>query len=151
MEFILNAGVDSLEELKKKSNQALKTCDYSEQTIQSQIKIIDALVASANQFDNLKSYDIGVAVLLLLEKDTITVEVKKAVCKSAYGKLEQLDKEIQWARGHQDPFDALDRPDAVEANGLGLTEIAHEADAVIDFYVSEDNILNLSAVCNLVT
>lgn len=151
MEFILNAEVNSLEVLKEKSHQALKTCDYPENTIQCQMKIIDALVASANQFDNLKSCDIGVAVLLLMEKDTITVEVKKAVCESAYGKLEQLDKAIQWARGNQDAFDTHDHPYADEADGFGLTEIAHEADAVIDFYVGEDNVLNLSAVCNLVT
>ena len=150
MEFTLNAGVDSLEELKNKSNRALKTCDYPDKTIQSQMKIIDALVASANQFDSHNSSDIGVVVLLLLEKDTITIEVKKAVSESAYGKLNQLDMAIQWMRGHQDPFDALARPHAVEANGFGLTEIACEADAVIDFYVSEDNVLNLSAVCNLV-
>lgn len=151
MEFTLTAEADSLEELKKKSNQALKTCDYPESTIQSQMKIIDALVASANQFDNLKPSDIGMAVRLLLDKDTITVEVKKTVCESANGKLNQLDKAIQWVRGNLDTLDAYGRPHAVEANGFGLTAIAHEAGAVIDFYVSEDNILNLSAVCNLVT
>ena len=40
-------------------------------------------------------------------------------------------------------------PTIAGTNGLGLAIIAHEADAMIDFYVSEDNVLNLSAVSNL--
>jgi hypothetical protein len=34
------------------------------------------------------------------------------------------------------------------SNGFRLARLAHAANAIIDFYVSEDNILNLSAVRN---
>ena len=37
-------------------------------------------------------------------------------------------------------------PDRVKANGFGLARIAYKAGAVLDFYVSEDNILHLFAV-----
>ena len=36
-----------------------------------------------------------------------------------------------------------------DAYGIGLARIAYEAGAVLDFFVDEDNILNLSAVRSL--
>jgi hypothetical protein len=71
--------------------------------------------------------------------------------------LADLDKTIQWIRGYQDPLEqyminlseSSGASHLAGTNGLGLARIAYEADAIIDFYVSEDNILNLSAVSNL--
>lgn len=149
MEFTLRSEVNGLNELKKKSNQVLKDFDYPESTIQSQIMLISALVASANKFDDLTSSDSQMAVLLEMHADSITVEVKKSVFETPFCKLEQLDRVIQWVRSNPDSFEICDCPHAAETCGFALAKIAHEAGAAIDFYVSEDNVLNLSAVCNV--
>jgi hypothetical protein len=119
--------------------------------------ILRELIISGKKFDNLRPSEFEMSVQLHIENNTITVEVKKSVCESAFGKLEALDKTIQWIRGYQDPLEDYminfaEGPGAsplAGTNGLGLARIAHQANAIIDFYVSEDNVLNLSAVCNL--
>jgi hypothetical protein len=150
MELMLKSNVRGLEELKLKSNQALRNFEYPESTIFSQLAIIEALVDSASKFDDLRSPDIEMAVLMEMKRDSITVEVKKSVCESACRKLDRFDRVIQWLRSNPDLSGADGSLDAAETNGIALAAIAQETGAVIDFYVSEDNELNLSAVCNVV-
>lgn len=85
------------------------------------------------------------------------MEVSKPVNESSYSRLNELDKTIQWISGYQDPFEpytiklsevSAHSPNR-KTNGFELARIAYEAGAILDFYVSEDNILNLSAVRNL--
>jgi hypothetical protein len=47
------------------------------------------------------------------------------------------------------PAETADTSPITGANGFALARLAHEANAIIDFYVSEDNILRLSAVRKL--
>ena len=42
-----------------------------------------------------------------------------------------------------------DNSQSLEAEGFKLARIVHKEGAVLDFYLSEDSILNLSAVRNL--
>ena len=149
MELTLKSHVNGLKDLRVKSYQALKNFHYPESTIQSQMMVLNALVATAEKFDNLKSPHIDMAVLLEMKTDSITVEIKKSVCDSAFCKLDQLDQVIQWLRSNLDTYGTYGCPLASENNGFALAEIALETGAVIDFYVSEDNLLNLSAVCNV--
>ena len=157
MEFRLKSNDGEIQKLEQKSSNFLKYHGYSETTIQTQIMILKELIISGKKFDDLTPSEFEMSVQLHIEDNTITVEIKKPVCESAYGKLEELDKTIQWIRGYQDPLEhhAINLAEAsgaspmAGANRLGLAGIAHEADAIIDFYVSEDNVLNLSAVSNL--
>jgi hypothetical protein len=79
------------------------------------------------------------------------------VDESCRTRLEELDRAIQFIRGYQDPFEAYmvmkkmspKQKRHGEAEGLGLAEIAYEGNATLDFFISEDNILNLSAVKRL--
>ena len=157
MEFKLKSNGNELEELEQKTSNFLKYHGYPDSTIHAQLMILRELITSGKKIDDLRLSEFEMSVDLQIENDSITVEVKKSVCESAYGKLEELDKEIQWIRGYQDPFEpysiklaeASSTSHSAETVGFGLAKIAYEADAIIDFYVSEDNILNLSAVCNL--
>ena len=157
MEFKLKSNGGELAELEHKTGNFLKYHGYPDSTIQSQLMILRELITSGKKIDDLGLSDFEMSVDLQIETDSITVEVKKSVCDSAYGKLAELDKAIQWIRGHQDPFEpysikhaeASGTSHSAETVGFGLAKIAYEAGAIIDFYVSEDNILNLSAVCNL--
>jgi len=157
MEFSLKSNGDEIKELEQKSSYFLKYQGYSDDTIQTQILILRELINSCKQFKDLRPSEFEIFVQLHIENNTITLEVKKSVCESAYGKLEELDKTIQWIRGSQDPLErymtniaeASDVSHIAGTNGLGLARITQEANAIIDFYVSEDSILNLSAVSDL--
>jgi len=157
MEFSLKSNSGEIKKLEQKISNFLTYRGYSNDFIQDQIMILRELIISGKKFDNLRPSEFEMSVQLHIENNTITVEVKKSVCESAYGKLEALDKTIQWIRGYQDPLEDYminfaEGPGAsplAGTNGLGLARIAHQANAIIDFYVSEDNVLNLSAVCNL--
>jgi hypothetical protein len=156
MEFRLKSNDGEIQKLEQKSSNFLKYNGYSETTIQTQIMILKELIISGKKFDDLTPSEFEMSVQLHIEDNTITVEIKKPVCESAYGKLAELDKTIQWIRGYQDPLEnymihpagASGAYPKAGTKGIGLAGIAHEADAVIDFYVSEDNVLNLSAVSN---
>ena len=157
MEFSLKSNGGEIEKLERKSSNFLKYHGYSDDTIQAQIMILKELIISGKKFDGLRPSKFEMSVQLHIEDNTITVEVKQSVCESAYGKLEELDKTIQWIRGYQDPLEhyminlaeTSGASTIAGTNGLRLAIIAREADAMIDFYVSEDNVLNLSAVSNL--
>ncbi len=157
MEFSLKSNGDEIKELEQKSSYFMKYQGYSDETIQTQILILRELINSCKQFNDLRPSEFEISVQLHIEGNTITLEVKKSICESAYGKLEELDKTIQWIRGSQDPLErymtnlaeASDVSHIAGTNGLGLARITQEADAIIDFYVSEDSILNLSAVSDL--
>ncbi len=68
--------------------------------------------------------------------------------------LRRLDSIIQWIRSFQSPFQAyLERLKLVAGqplddneSGLGLIRIAYEGEAILDFYVNEDDILYVSAL-----
>ena len=157
MEFSLKSNGDEIKELEQKSSYFLKYQGYSDDTIQTQILILRELVNSCKQFNDLRPSEFEMSVQLHIENNTITLEVKKSVCESNCGKLEELDKTIQWIRGSQDPLErymtniaeASDVSHIAGTNGFGLARITQEADTIIDFYVSEDSILNLSAVSDL--
>ena len=68
--------------------------------------------------------------------------------------LKILDKTIQWIRGFQNPLEAYTerlkevskKPLNDENSGLGLVRIAYEGKAILDFFVSENSLLNVSAL-----
>ncbi|MGB9437033.1 MAG: hypothetical protein WCB15_03755 [Desulfobacterales bacterium] len=159
MEFSLKSKNNEIKELEQKSSYFLKYQGYSDDTIQTQILILRELINSGKQFKDLRPSEFEMFVQVHVENNTITLEVKKSICESAYGKLEELDKTIQWIRGSQDPLErymtnlaeASDVSHIAGTNGLGLARIAQQTGAIIDFYVSEDSILNLSAVSDLIS
>ncbi len=84
----------------------------------------------------------------------ITVEVRNPIGKSGDTNLTRLDRTIQWIRGFQDPFEAfLQRLKEISweslntnESRLGLVRIAYEGQALLDFYVNEDDTLAVSAI-----
>ena len=135
----------------------LKSHGFSNETVQAQIMILKELIINGKKFENPCSLESEITVFLLVEEKTITVEVRQAVEESYQRQLNELDKNIQWIRGYQDPFEPYmkklreqsENSNDSEANDIGLARIAYEAGAILDFFVSEDNILNLSAVRSL--
>jgi hypothetical protein len=74
--------------------------------------------------------------------------------EAGFERLKELDITIQFIRGYQDPFEAFmitqkeasPNPPFGHSNALDLSRIAYEEMAIIDFFVNEDNYLQLSAI-----
>jgi len=92
-----------------------------------------------------------------VKNESIIIEVFNPIDKSSIKNLSKLDKTIQWIRGFQDPFEAYierlkdvsKKPLHDKESGIGLVRIAYEGNALLDFFVSDNNILNVSAIANL--
>ncbi len=157
--FNLKPDGHEIETVREKGSDFLKAHGFSDDTVQTQMTILHQLISSGRKFDNLMAPENEMTVLLLIEKNAIIVEVSKPVNESSYSQLNELDKTIQWIRrwGYQDPFEpytikcreVTGNRQNFEAVGFELARIAYEWGAVLDFYVSEDSILNLSAVRSL--
>ena len=157
--FNLKPDEYEIETVREKGSDFLIAHGFSDDTVQTQMTILHQLISSGKKFDNLMTSENEMAVLLLIEKNAIIVEVSKPVNESSYSQLDELDKTIQSIRrwGYQDPFEPYkadyskicNNSQDFEAEGFELAKIAYEEGAILDFYVSEDSILNLSAVRNL--
>lgn len=155
--FNLSPDGGEIENAGQKSSRFLKTHGFSEEAVDIQVMILRELINNGLKYGKCKPKADKIAVNISIEENTITFEVKKSVDETCCERLKELDKAIQFIRGYQDPFEAyiLKQKEAFqdtsssEPNGLGLARIAYEGNAILDFFVSEDNILNLYAVRNL--
>ncbi|MEW6777406.1 MAG: ATP-binding protein [Bdellovibrionota bacterium] len=99
----------------------------------------------------------NVILSVALQPRRIVVEVRNPVAPEATVDLRRLDAMVQWIRGFQDPFQAyVERLKVVSLvsltsaeSGLGLVRVAYEGQALLDFFVTEDSTLAVSAVHQL--
>jgi len=97
--------------------------------------------------------DDSIALTIDVAPRSVTVEVQCPTADDVRA-LRKLDEQIQWIRGFQSPFEAyVERLKLVSArghdlgeSGLGLIRIAYEGRCVVDFYVTPDSRLAMSAV-----
>ncbi|MBW2408923.1 MAG: hypothetical protein JRF72_03930 [Deltaproteobacteria bacterium] len=156
--FNLKPTGNEIAKVGEKGKRFLKSHGLSDDSVQKQIMVVRELIKSGITFENQKHAVNEMSVHIYIEENTVTTEIRKPVNESTHNhQLEALDKTIQWIRGHQDPF----TPFMIEAwqtsessgnngfNSFGLAKIAYKTGAILDFYVSEDNILNLSAVSHV--
>lgn len=86
--------------------------------------------------------------------DAVTVEVLSPAVEDDDPHLQRLDRTIQWIRGYQNPFEAYietlkniaRRPLDDRESGLGLVRIAYEGKSILDFYLTDDNRVAVSAI-----
>lgn len=155
--FKMKPGTEEFAKINQKGCAFLKANGVSGDAVQTQMMILWGLIIRGKEFDNLQPAKTEMTIYLLVEKSLVTVEVRKPVGESSLRKLNELDKKIQLIRGGQDPFEEYikciqktTKLHGDNTNDFELSKIAYETGAVIDFYVNEDNILNLSAVRNLI-
>lgn len=157
IEFKFGYSAGETQKLEQAFCKLLEYHGYNDKTIQTQLMILRELIISGEKLDGRKRSESEMTVHLHIENDSIIVEINKPVDESIYGRLQELDNTIQWIRGCQDPLAAgMLRPAETaytshidDTNGFALARLAQKENAVIDFYVSEDNILKLSAVRKL--
>jgi hypothetical protein len=95
-----------------------------------------------------------ISVVIHVKANSILTEVREPIDAGNRSRVDELDKTIQFIKGHQDPLDAYIKMKrtantSTPYGGLSLARITCEAGAVVDYFVDEDDILNLSAIRSL--
>lgn len=138
----------------EKSGCFLKAHGISDDSVKVQINILTGLIKNGMKYARFTPLADEITVRLEIDEQNFTIEVMNPVDLTCREELEQLDKTIQFIRGYQDPNEAFSvrmaeaagRSIDAETNDLDLVKLACEGSAILDFFVSEDNFLNLSAV-----
>ena len=157
IKFKFKPNTQGIEKIREESTDFLKLYGFSDQTVESQNNIIKELIKKGKNLAKQETTESEMTLILLVDKNTIIVEVKKPIKDTTQSQLYEFEKIVQWIRGYQDPFepymitqrDSHNETNKGNVNCRGLAKIAYEEGAVIDFYVGEDNILNISAVRSL--
>lgn len=157
IEFNLKPDWDEIERIRNESAGFLQAHNLNDDTIHSLSMIISELIENGIKYGQYKMVENRVMVRIGIERNAVTIEVVNPVGENAVKHLSKLDKTIQWIRGYQDPFEPYierlkevsKKPLTDTESGLGLVRIAYEGKAQLDFFVSENHILNVSAVSTI--
>jgi len=156
IELTIKPKWDEIENVRNKSTSFLTSQGISNDSVQAFAMVISELVENSVKYGRFTSTKSEVIVTVKISENMIIAEVINPVDESVYHHLRKLDKTLQWIRGFQDPFQAYvqrirkisRKPLDDEFSGLGLTRIAYEGQAIVDFFLTEGNQLNVSAISN---
>ncbi len=145
---------DEIEQMRNKCQDFVKSHKFPAEVVESITMVTSELIENAIKYGIFKRENDMVDVSLKIERNIIVIEVKNPIDDSAIPQLRHLDSTIQWIRGYQDPFETYiiklrqvsTKPQYDTESGLGLVRISYEGKSILDFYVSEDNHINVSAV-----
>ena len=157
IEFNVKPDWGEIEKIRNESVDFMQSQELTDDTIHSLSMIISELIENGIKYGNFKIVENKVFVAINIERTTVTIEVLNPVDESSFNHLERLDKTIQWIRGYQDPFEAYierikevsKKPLNDSESGIGLVRIAYEGEAMLDFFLSENNMLNVSVVSKI--
>ena len=153
MELKVEPKWEDADMVRDKSNDFLKDHGVSHDVAYALSMTACELFENAVKYGDFRSEDEAIWVSVQVSRNDIIIEVKNRVGEMSED-LQDLDNTIQWIRGYQNPFQAyIERLKEVSEkklkegeSGLGLVRIAYEGQAVLDFYVDENNVLAVSAV-----
>lgn len=159
MELTLPANWDDIERARNQSSSFFSCHNLHNDSIEALTMIVSELIENSIKYGSFSNQNDKIILSISFYGSDITIEVVNPIDEKVYTHLRRLDKTIQWIRGYQDSFEAYvnkmeeisKRPLNDEESGLGLVRIAYEGKAIIDFYVSEENLLNVSAISDFHT
>lgn len=145
---------EEIEEVRNSSSEFFRSHGFSGDAVNALTMVISELIENGIKYGNFKMPENKVILTIHIGSRAVTVEVVNPVDETAHDHLKRLDRAIQWIRGYQDPFQAYTeriravskRPLSDKESGLGLVRIAYEGKSILDFFLGDDNILNVSAV-----
>ncbi len=157
MKISIQPEWDQLESVREKTQTFLEERGLMGNLIHSSVMVISELMENSIKYGYFVSPENRVEVSLEYSKNSIMVEVSNPVNDDCLPDLEELDRMIQWIRGYQNPFEAYverlkeisKKPLHDKASGLGIVRIAYEGAVTLDFYVSEQDLLTVSAIRNI--
>lgn len=147
--FFLDSNGTAVQKVREKTSEFFKLHGLSDKAVHEQVMIIRELLKACGQYSGFNSPQGKRKIQIHINRNKITVEVSNPINDNQNKQLQELDKTIQFIRGYQDPFEAFLKLKAASMNGadgLLLAKLACEGKTTLDFYVSEDNIMNLTAV-----
>ncbi len=155
-ELVMTVSPDwkELERVNSTAFEFLRKQHLTDECVNRFTMVICELVENGIKYGSRELNGATVQVQIRITENNFTVEVSNPFNASSLPFLHELDHTLQWVRGFQDPFEAyLARMKAIsheapEANksGLGIARIAYEGRASLDFFVNDNNTLNVSAV-----
>jgi len=154
MKLTVKPNWEEIEEVRNSSSEFFRSHGFHGDAVNALTMVISELIENGIKYGNFKAPENKVVLTIHIGSRVVTVEVVNPVDETAHNHLKRLDRTIQWIRGYQDPFQAYTeriravskRPLRDEESGLGLVRIAYEGKSILDFFVGDDNILNVSAV-----
>lgn len=157
IEFNVKPDLDAIEKIRNRSAEFFQAHELTDDTVYSLSMIISELMENGIKYGNFKMAESRIVLLINIERNAVTIEVLNPIDENADKHLSRLDKTIQWIRGYQDPFEAyIERIKEVSKmalkdaeSGIGLVRIAYEGKALLDFFVGDNNILNVCVVLNI--
>ena len=157
IKFNVKPDWDEIEKVRNQSAEFLHSHHLSDETTHSLSMIISELIENGIKYGCFSMVSDRVEVVINIERSIVTIEVINPVNDCAFEHLARLDRRIQWIRGYQDPFEAyIERIKEVSKkplqdveSGIGLVRIAYEGKALLDFFVADNLMLNVSVVSSL--
>jgi hypothetical protein len=146
---------DELDRVRLECRNFLEERNSSEETKDSLCMIASEILENAIKYGHYTNEFQSIAFKLEDGKEGMSVQSCSPVPSVGMAEnLRKLDTIIQWIRSFQSPFQAyLERlkliasqPMKDNGSGLGLTRIAYEGEAILDFYVNENHLLFVSAL-----
>ena len=145
---------EAVDDARRKSIGFLDAGRVSPERIQALSMVVCELLENGLKYGHYQSDDDKLTLEITLTAEDATVEVLNPFDEAARKHLRRLDQTVQWIRGYQDPFQAYieklkevaKKPLDDQESGLGLVRIAYEGRAILDFFVPEEGMLNVSAV-----
>lgn len=145
------------EDIRKATEQGsdfLKSQGLANDTIRIQAFLFHELVRTGIEYGTMNSAQDRITAAIHVNANSILTEVRQPIDARNRSRLDELDKAVQFIKGHQDPFEAYHRMKqgsnhSTPYTGLSLARITCEAGAVVDYFVEENDILNLSAIRTL--
>jgi len=156
MDFLVKPEWEMIEGARNAITDYCVESGLTTQHIEATVMVASELSENAIKYGVFRPDVSEVKVIVTMGSGNITIEVINPVGPESFDHLEELDRTIQWIRSFQDPFEAYTQrlirisqeTPSNRTNGLGLARIAYEAQAVLDFFVDESDMLNVSAICN---
>ena len=153
----ITADWDNIDSVRSKAEQFLKLNLFDSQDIFSIVMVCSELVENAIKYGDYKNPQNKISLSIELNDNSIIMEVKNPMGKYSNRFIKELDRTIQWIRGFQNPFEAYreklkevaQKEYVAGESGLGLTRIAYEGESILDFYLEDTNMINVTAVYQL--
>jgi hypothetical protein len=157
MDLAIEPKWEQIESVRKKTRSFLKAHGLSTELTDALTMVGSELIENGMKYGCFEHPDSRVTFHLRISEYNIVIEVTHPTNPNASHHLRRLDKTIQWIRGYQDPFQAYlekikevaRKPIHDNESGLGLVRIAYEGKSILDFFVAEDDALNVSAIAGI--
>lgn len=145
---------DEIERVRNSVSLFMKDHNLPANAVSAVTMVVSELVENAIKYGSYRNDAEKIKTSISIEGKLVIVEVKNPIDSMSLPYLRHLDSTIQWIRGYQDPFETYiiklrqisTKPLQDTESGLGLVRISYEGQSILDFYVNENNILNVSAV-----